>query len=111
MTAPGSRLPAPGSGPQAPAATRTPSFATAALRVFDLSLGEMLWSRRSVFLALVVGAPVVIAVIFRVVELLNMPAFRVNGTRLSGAVIFGMMIWWLYLWFIVPILGVFYGTA
>jgi ABC-type transport system involved in multi-copper enzyme maturation permease subunit len=88
-----------------------PSFSTAALRTFDLSLGEMLWSRRSVFLALVVGAPVVIAVIFRVVELLNMPAFRVNGTRLPGPVIFGMMIWWLYLWFIVPILGVFYGTA
>ena len=29
------------------------------LRVFDLSLGEMLWSRRTVFLALIVGGPVV----------------------------------------------------
>lgn len=88
-----------------------PSYFAASLRVFDLSLGEMLWSRRSVFLALVVGAPVLIAIIFRVVDLLNMPAFRVNGTRIAGPVIFGMMIWWLFLWFIVPILGVFYGTA
>jgi len=95
--------------PPVPAAA--PSYATAALRIFDLSLGEMLWSRRSVFLALVVGAPVVISIIFRVVELLNVPAFRVNGARLPGPVIFGMMIWTLYLWFIVPILGVFYGTA
>ena len=94
-----------------PISSEAPSYATASLRIFDLSLGEMLWSRRSVFLALVVGAPVVIAIIFRVVELLNIPAFRVNGTRLPGPVIFGMMIWTLYLWFIVPILGVFYGTA
>ena len=29
-----------------------PGFLTAALRVFDLSLGEMLWSRRTIFMAL-----------------------------------------------------------
>jgi ABC-2 type transport system permease protein len=91
--------------------TSAPSYLTASLRIFDLSLGEMLWSRRSVFLALVVGVPVIMAVIFRVVELFNMPAFRVNGTRVAGPVIFSVMIWWLYIWFIVPILGVFYGTA
>jgi ABC-type transport system involved in multi-copper enzyme maturation permease subunit len=90
---------------------RPPSFAAAALRVFDLSLGEMLWSRRSVFLALVVGGPVIIALIFRTVDLLNMPALRVNGVRVAGPVIFGGMIWMLYLRIIVPILGVFYGTA
>ena len=32
-----------------------PGFLTSALRVFDLSLGEMLWSRRTIFMALVVG--------------------------------------------------------
>jgi ABC-type transport system involved in multi-copper enzyme maturation permease subunit len=83
----------------------------AALRIFDLSLGEMLWSRRSVFLALVVGGPVIIAVIARIVELFNLPALRVNGTRVAGPFMFGLMIWFLYLRFIVPILGVFYGTA
>jgi ABC-type transport system involved in multi-copper enzyme maturation permease subunit len=88
-----------------------PSYTTAALRVFDLSLGEMLWSRRSVFLALVVGAPVLIALVMRGVEMFNLPALRVNGARVAGPVIFGMMIWMLYLRFIVPVLGVFYGTA
>jgi ABC-type transport system involved in multi-copper enzyme maturation permease subunit len=91
--------------------TPRPSFLTAALRVFDLSLGEMLWSRRSVFLALVVGGPVIVAVIARIVELFNLPALRVNGARVSGAVMFGLMIWALYVWVIVPVLGVFYGTS
>jgi len=35
------------------------------MRVFDLSLGEMLWSRRTVFMALVVGLPVLLAIVVR----------------------------------------------
>ena len=88
-----------------------PSLTTASLRVFDLSLGEMLWSRRTVFLALVVGGPVLIAIILRVVDALNVPAMRVNGVRLGGPSIFGLMIWFLFLRFIVPVLGIFYGTS
>ncbi len=83
----------------------------AARRVFELSFGEMLWSRRTVFMALIVGGPVVLAIVFRVVESLGMPALRINGTRVAGASIFGVMIWMLYVRFIVPVLGVFYGTA
>jgi len=90
---------------------KMPSLTTASLRVFDLSLGEMLWSRRTVFLALVVGGPVLIAIILRVVDFLNVPAMRVNGVRLGGPSIFGLMIWFLFLRFIVPVLGIFYGTA
>ncbi len=37
------------------------TFIAASKRVFDLSLGEMLWSRRTVFMALVVGGPVLLA--------------------------------------------------
>ena len=88
-----------------------PSLATASLRIFDLSLGEMLWSRRTVFLALVVGGPVLIAIILRVVDALNVPAMRVNGIKLGGPSIFGLMMWFLFLRFIVPILGIFYGTS
>jgi len=88
-----------------------PSLWSATLRVLDLSLGEMLWSRRTVFLALVVGGPVAIALILRIVEMLDVPAMRVNGVRLEGPSIFGLMIWFLFLRFIVPILGVFYGTS
>lgn len=101
--------------PPVPAAAsrQAPSFAAAAMRVFELSLGQMLWSRRTVFLALVVGAPVVLGIIIR---LLAAYAGR-GGLHMSGAPIvagpsiFGLFIWVLYLRFIVPVLGVFYGTA
>lgn len=83
----------------------------ASRRVFDLSLGEMLWSRRTIFMALVVGGPVVLGLIVRTIEMLGMSAFRVNGQRIGGLAVFGVMIWMLYLRFIVPVLGVFYGTA
>jgi ABC-2 type transport system permease protein len=90
---------------------RMPSLATASLRIFDLSLSEMLWSRRTVFLALIVGGPVVIAIILRIVDVLHMPAMRVNGVRMAGPSIFGLLMWFLFLRFIVPILGIFYGTS
>jgi ABC-2 type transport system permease protein len=83
----------------------------AARRVFDLSLGEMLWSRRTIFMALVVAGPVLLALIVKGVELFGMSALRVNGQRVAGFGIFGVMIWMLFLRFIVPVLGVFYGTA
>ena len=41
----------------------------------------------------------------------GMSALRVNGQRVAGFGIFGVMIWMLFLRFIVPVLGVFYGTA
>jgi ABC-2 type transport system permease protein len=88
-----------------------PSLLTSSLRVFDLSLGEMLWSRRTVFLALIVGGPVVISIILRIVDLMNVPAMRVNGVKMGGSSIFGLLIWFLFLRFIVPILGIFYGTS
>lgn len=94
-----------------PASARTASVTTAAFRVFDLSLGEMLWSRRTIFMGLLVCGPMLLGAIFRVVELLGIPALRIAGAHILGPSIFGMMIWVLYLRFIVPLLGVFYGTA
>jgi ABC-2 type transport system permease protein len=88
-----------------------PSFASSVLRVFDLAVGQLLWSRRTVFMALAVGAPVVIAIIFRVIDEMGISALRVNGRQVSGPVIFGGMVWLLYLRFVVPVLGAFYGTA
>ena len=89
-------------------ASASPTFLRSTLRIFDLSLGEMLWSRRSVFLALLVGGPVALAVITRVIWMV-VPAssLRINGDSVSGTGIFGLMIWLLYVRFIVPILGVF----
>jgi ABC-type transport system involved in multi-copper enzyme maturation permease subunit len=80
-------------------------------RVFELSLGEMLWSRRTIFMALVLGGPVILALVTRIVDASGIAPLRVNGVRVGGSAIFGMMIWVLFLRFIVPVLGVFYGTA
>lgn len=88
-----------------------PSFGASALRVFDLSLGQMLWSRRSVLLALLLGGPVVLAGVVKVVDVLRQAGLQINGARVSGEAVFGMMIWLLYIRFIVPLLGAFYGTA
>ena len=97
-----------------PAQTTKPrvSFMGAALRIWDLSLGQMLWSRRSVFLGLLVGGPVLLAALVRIVRALTpLGRLAINGADVGGPAIFGMMIWLLYVRFIIPVLGVFYGTA
>ena len=99
MTQPGKPKPTP------------PALFASAIRIFDLSLGQMLWSRRSVFLGILLGGPVVLAVALRVVVMLSSSGFQINGAQAAGASIFGMMIWLLYIRFIIPVLGVFYGTA
>ena len=92
-------------------APRTPGVWSSAMRIFDLSLGQMLWSRRSVFLGLLLGGPVVVAMVLRVVDSLHSSGFKVNGTAIGGSAVFGMMVWLLFIRFIVPVLGVFYGTS
>ena len=97
-----------------------PPVVASSLRVFDLSLGEMLWSRRTIFMLLVVAAPVVIAAFLRLLVALGAPILDAHETtqggmrqsiRMTGPAIFGLMIWVFYLRFTVPVLGVFYGTA
>ncbi len=95
----------------APAAPPVPSLVAASLRVFDLSLWEMLWSRRTVFLALVVGAPVVMALCLRVLDVAHSAGMRVNGVKLGGTALFSLMLWGPFLRAIIPLLGVFYGTS
>jgi len=90
---------------------KSPGYVFSALRVFDLSVSEMLWSRRTIFMALVVGAPVAISVVLRLLDALGAPVFKVNGGMMAGPAIFGLMIWVFYLRFTVPVLGVFYGTS
>jgi ABC-type transport system involved in multi-copper enzyme maturation permease subunit len=90
---------------------RAPGTIFAALRVFDISLGEMLWSRRTVFMGLVVGLPVLLAAIVRILHELGAPGMRINNAAVNGPVIFGLMIWVFFVRFSVPVLGVFYGTS
>src|SRR3954468_24807716 len=97
-----------------------PGFIASGLRIFDLSLGEMLWSKRTIFMMLVAGAPVVIALLLRIVVAFGAPVFEDHRTtqdgvsqtiRMTGPAIFGLMIWVFYLRFTIPVLGVFYGTS
>jgi ABC-2 type transport system permease protein len=92
--------------------THRRSLISSSARIFDLSLGQMLWSRRSVFLGLLLGGPVILAAAIRIVTATT-PFWRlaINGARVSGPALFGMMMWLLYIRFIIPVLGVFYGTA
>ncbi len=90
---------------------RAPSFTNAVFRVFDVAVGQLLWSRRTLFMMLAAIAPIVIALIFRLTDAVGVSTLRVNGQQVSGPVMFGGMIWLLYLRFIVPVLGTFYGTA
>lgn len=94
-----------------PARAAAPSFWNGTARVFELSFGEMLWSRRTIFMAIVLAAPVVLALVIRIVDASGVAPLRVNGAPVSGATIFGIVVWWLFLRFIVPVLGVFYGTS
>jgi ABC-2 type transport system permease protein len=95
----------------APLANR-PAVLASALRIFDLSLGQMLWSRRSLFLTVLVGGPVLLAAAIRLATMLE-HLFVHDGKhpQIGGITLFGMMIWLLYVHVIVPVLGVFYGTA
>lgn len=72
----------------------------------------MLWSRRSVFLGILLGGPVLLAFIIRILSAATrFGALQVNGARVGGTAVFGMMMWLLYIRFIIPVLGVFYGTS
>src|SRR6186713_1015901 len=92
-------------------AQTSPGFLYAALRVFDLSIGEMLWSRRTVFMALVVGLPVFVAVVIRLISELGASPISINNSSVQGPIIFGLMMWGFFIRFSVPVLGVFYGTS
>jgi ABC-2 type transport system permease protein len=91
--------------------SQTPGFVHSSLRVFDLSLSEMLWSRRTIFMALVVGLPVLLSIIVRLLFELGAPTMRINQNAVTGPTIFGLMIWVFFIRFSVPVLGVFYGTS
>src|SRR5215208_2264268 len=89
---------------------RTPGIVYSSLRVFELSLGEMLWSRRTVFMALVVGLPIVLALVLRTLAELGGPVPHFRGDA-TGPTVFGLMIWAFFIRFSVPVLAVFYGTS
>ncbi len=85
-------------------------FWTGAGRVFQLALGQMVRSRRTLFIALIVAGPVLLAVVGRMAWNASV-SVTVNGGRLRGADMFDTIVWLLFLRFAVPVLGVWYGTS
>src|SRR5262245_10792218 len=94
---------------------RAPGVVASTLRVFELSFGQTLWSRRSLFLGLLVGGPVLVAAALRFISILaSARGARFNGAmvaRVDGEMLFGLMIWLMFVRVVVPVLGVFYGTS
>src|SRR5262249_16799499 len=87
-----------------------PHLTSAIVRVLDMSLGQMLWSQRTLFLGVLAGAPVALSLLIRLAALTN-ATFIVNGRRPAGSEVFGAIVWLVFIRFIVPVVGVFYGTA
>jgi ABC-2 type transport system permease protein len=80
-------------------------------RIFDLALGQMLWARRSLLLALAAAAPILLAIMTRLTLAGGTAIVQVNGRRIDSEAVFASAMSLLYLRFIVPAIGVFFGTS
>jgi ABC-type transport system involved in multi-copper enzyme maturation permease subunit len=88
-----------------------PGLARSVRRVFELSLPQMLWSRRSLFLGFLLGAPLFIAAALRATAELVGARSLLDAAPTGGATVFATIVGLLYVRFIVPVLGMFYGTS
>ena len=89
----------------------TTSLVGSARRIFDIALGQMLWARRATLLAFAAGAPILLALVTRLTLSAGTAVVQINGRRIESDAVFSTAITLLYLRFIVPAVGVFYGTS
>jgi len=80
-------------------------FLPAARGVFTLSLDAMVWSRRSLMMAVLLGAPVLFALVYRVFLAAKLPQ------QLSGFDLYGIVIAFYYVRNVLPLAALFYATA
>jgi ABC-2 type transport system permease protein len=73
--------------------------------VFDLSLEGMLWSRRSVFMAVLLVVPLLFGLLYRVLLAAHAPV------RVTPAGLFGQMMGFYFIWFALPLTALFYATS
>ena len=81
-------------------------FLPAARAVFDLSLESMVWSRRSLMMALLVGLPVVLAIVYRVVLAMDVPTKAVPPLDLYAIVV---AVYWIRN--VLPLVALFHATS
>jgi ABC-2 type transport system permease protein len=84
--------------------TRPLPFARAVAGIFDLALEGMVWSRRSLLMAALLGLPVVFGVLYRAVLVAKLP------TQVTAADLYGIIVT-VYIRFLVPLAALFYATA
>ncbi len=80
-------------------------FLRAARGVFDLSLDAMIWSRRSLMMAALLGLPILLALVYRL--LLDERIQR----NLGGYDLYAIFIAFYYVRNVVPLAALFYATA
>jgi ABC-2 type transport system permease protein len=85
--------------------TRPVPFLPAAKVVFDLSLESMLWSRRSIFMGVLLGLGVLFAVLFRVVLAARLPA------RIGAFDLYGVVVAYYYVRHALPLAALFYASS
>jgi ABC-2 type transport system permease protein len=73
--------------------------------VFDLSLEGMVWSRRSLVVAILLGLPVVFAIAYRAVLAAKMPP------QMTGFDLYGIVVAIYYVRNVLPLAALFYATA
>jgi ABC-type transport system involved in multi-copper enzyme maturation permease subunit len=73
--------------------------------VFDLALEGMIWSRRSLLMALLLGLPVLFGVLYRVVLAAKLPA------KVTGFDLYGVIVAFYYVRNVLPLAALFYATA
>lgn len=85
--------------------TRPLPFWRAARGVFDLALEGMVWSRRSLLMAVFLGLPAVFGILYRVVLAAHLPP------KVTGFALFGDIVVSYDLAIVLPLAALFYATA
>ena len=80
-------------------------FFAAARGIFTLSLDGMVWSRRSLMMAVLLGLPLVFALVYRLVLVASLPQ------HLSGFDLYAVVIAFYYVRNVLPLAALFYATA
>jgi ABC-2 type transport system permease protein len=85
--------------------TRPLALGVAARGVFDLALQGMVWSRRSLLMAILLGLPAVVSILYRVVPKAWVPS------RLGGPDLYALIAVFYYVRNFLPLAALFYATA
>lgn len=85
--------------------TRPLPFLKAARGVFDLALEGMIWSRRSLAMAVLLGLPVVFGILYRAVLLAKLPP------KIVAFDFYGVIVALYYIRNVLPLAALFYATS